>query len=135
MKFEIGKAIEHFQGSDITVIACGMPVHPALQVAKKLNAEGHSIGLIDMATIKPLDADAVLAAASRSRIILTIEEHNILGGLGAAVAEVLAENGSPARLVRHGIKDEYSLIGPPTHLYGHYKLDEPGIEEVIRAQL
>ncbi|MFM5954486.1 MAG: transketolase C-terminal domain-containing protein [Novosphingobium sp.] len=71
----------------------------------------------------------------RSRVILTIEEHNDLGGLGSAVAEVLAENGNPARLVRHGIKDEYSLIGPPTHLYGHYKLDEPGIEDVVRAQL
>lgn len=135
VKFEIGKAIEHFKGNDITIIACGMPVHPALQVAKKLNAEGHSIGMIDMATIKPLDVDAVLEAAGRSRIILTIEEHNILGGLGSAVAEVMAENSTPARLVRHGIKDEYSLIGPPTHLYGHYKLDEPGIEEVIRTQL
>ena len=133
--FEIGKAIEHLRGNDITVIACGMPLHPSIQAAQKLNAEGHSIGVIDMHTIKPLDVDAVLEAASRSRIILTIEEHNILGGLGAAVAEVLAEHGSPARLVRHGIKDEFSLIGPPTHLYRHYKLDEAGIESVIREQL
>ena len=85
--------------------------------------------------IKPLDVDAVLDAAARSSVIVTVEEHNILGGLGAAVAEVLAEHGSPARLVRHGIKDEYSLIGPPTHLYGHYRLDAPGIESVIREQL
>ena len=112
-----------------------MPLHPAIQAAKKLNGEGHSVGVIDMHTIKPLDVDAVLDAAARSSVIVTVEEHNILGGLGAAVAEVLAEHGSPARLVRHGIKDEYSLIGPPTHLYGHYRLDAPGIESVIREQL
>lgn len=85
-----------------------------------------------MATIKPLDRDAVLAAAARSRVILTIEEHNILGGLGAAVAEVLAEAGSPARLVRHGIRDAFALIARPSHLYAHYRLDEAGIEAVLR---
>lgn len=133
--FEIGKAITHLRGDDITIIACGMPLHPAIQAAKKLNAEGHSIGVIDMHTIKPLDKAAVLEAASRSRVILTIEEHNILGGLGSAVAEVLAENPNSARLIRHGINDEYSLIGPPTHLYRHYKLDEAGIEDVLRRTL
>lgn len=135
VEFTIGKAHEHMKGTDVTIIACGMPVHPALQVARKLNAQGHSIGLLDMATIKPLDVDAVREAAGRSKIILTIEEHNILGGLGSAVAEVLAENPGKARLVRHGIKDEYSLIGPPKHLYRHYKLDEAGIEEVVRNLL
>ncbi len=135
VEFTIGKAHEHMKGEEITIIACGMPVHPALQVARKLNDEGHSIGLLDMATIKPLDTGAILEAAERSRIILTIEEHNILGGLGSAVAEVLAENNSNARLMRHGIRDEYSLIGPPTHLYRHYKLDEGGIEEVVRDAL
>lgn len=133
--FEIGRAIEHLYGVDVTVIACGMPLHPSIQAATKLNAEGYSVGVIDMHTIKPLDVDAVLDAAARSGVIVTVEEHNILGGLGAAVAEVLAEHGSPTRLVRHGIKDEFSLIGPPTHLYGHYKLDAPGIEHVIREQL
>lgn len=133
--FEIGKAITHLRGDDITIIACGMPLHPAIQAAKKLNAEGHSIGVIDMHTIKPLDKAAVLEAASRSRVILTIEEHNILGGLGSAVAEVLAENPNSARLIRHGINDEYSLIGAPTHLYRHYKLDDAGIEDVLRRTL
>ncbi|MBW9064702.1 transketolase [Rhizobium herbae] len=130
--FVFGKAIEHAQGEELTIIACGLPVHPSIQVARKLNAEGRSVGVIDMATVKPLDRDAVLAAAARSKFILTIEEHNILGGLGAAVAEVLAEEGSPARLVRHGIRDEYALIAPPTHLYAHYRLDQAGIETVVR---
>lgn len=130
--FVFGKAIEHQRGEELTVIACGMPVHPALQAARKLAAEGRSVGVIDMPTVKPIDRDAILGAASRSATILTIEEHNILGGLGAAVAEVLAEEGSPCRLRRHGIRDEYALIAPPTHLYAHYRLDERGIEEVIR---
>ncbi|MBM7322167.1 MULTISPECIES: transketolase family protein [Agrobacterium] len=130
--FIFGKAIEHAAGEELTIIACGLPVHPSVQVARKLKAEGRSIGVIDMATVKPIDRDAILAAAARSKVILTIEEHNILGGLGAAVAEVLAEDGSPARLVRHGIRDEYALIAPPTHLYAHYRLDQAGIETVVR---
>jgi len=130
--FVFGKAIEHAQGEEVTIIACGLPVHPSEQVAKKLAAEGRSVGVIDMPTVKPIDREAILAAAARSKVILTIEEHNILGGLGSAVAEVLAEEGGPARLVRHGIRDEYALIAPPTHLYAHYRLDQAGIESVVR---
>ncbi|WP_170386361.1 transketolase family protein [Ruegeria atlantica] len=131
--FVFGKAIEHAKGEEVTIIGCGLPVHPSVQVAKKLNGEGRSVGVLDMPTVKPLDKEAILEAAERSKVILTVEEHNVLGGLGAAVAEVLAEAGSPARLVRHGINDEYALIAPPTHLYAHYKLDEKGIEEVVRG--
>jgi transketolase len=130
--FIFGRAIEHSKGEEITIIACGMPVHPALEAARKLGAEGRSVGVIDMATVKPIDRDAILEAAARCPVILTVEEHNILGGLGAAVAEVLAEAGSPARLVRHGIRDEFALIAPPTHLYAHYRLDAAGIEGVVR---
>lgn len=129
--FTFGKAIEHLQGEELTIIACGLPVHPALAVARQLNAQGRSIGVIDMATIKPLDREAVLAVASRSRLLMTIEEHNILGGLGSAVAEVLTDEGIGKRLIRHGIHDSYALIAPPTHLYAHYKLDETGIEDVV----
>jgi transketolase len=133
--FEFGKAIIHGIGNDITIIACGMAVHSAKQAMEALNRRGHSVGLIDMHTIKPLDREAVMAAARKSRIILTVEEHTILGGLGGAVAEVMAEEGGWARLVRHGIKDEYSLIAPPTHLYRHYKLDAAGVESVAQSCL
>lgn len=133
--FEFGKAVVHGIGNDITIIACGMAVHSAKQAMEALNGKGHSVGLIDMHTIKPLDRAAVMAAARKSRVILTVEEHNILGGLGGAVAEVLAEEGGGARLVRHGIKDEYSLIAPPTHLYRHYKLDAAGVESVAQSLL
>ena len=133
--FQIGKAKVHAIGKDITIIACGYPVHGAKAAMEALNAKGHSVGLIDMHTIKPLDAQAVLEAARASKVVLTVEEHNILGGLGAAVAEVMAENPARARLVRHGIMDEYSLIAPPTHLYKHYKLDAAGIEEIAARHL
>ena len=133
--FEFGKAVVHGIGNDITIIACGMAVHSARQAMESLNGKGRSVGLIDMHTIKPLDREAVMAAARKSRVILTVEEHNILGGLGGAVAEVLAEEGGGARLVRHGIKDEYSLIAPPTHLYRHYKLDAAGVENVAQSLL
>lgn len=133
--FTIGKAIEHIQGHELTIIACGLPVHPSLEAARKLNAEGRSVGVIDMATVKPLDREAVLRAAGRSKILMTAEEHNVLGGLGSAVAEVLADEGCGVKLLRHGIHDEYSLIAPPTHLYAHYKLDAAGIEEIARSAL
>ena len=133
--FEFGKAHEHFEGEELTIIACGITVHPALAAARKMKAEGRSVGVIDMASIKPIDRDAILRAAARSKRMMTVEEHNVLGGLGAAVAEVLADEGVGVKLKRHGIYDEYSLIAPPTHLYEHYKLDAAGIEEVALAHL
>lgn len=128
--FTFGKAVEHVAGEDLTIIACGMAVKNALDAAYAMRAEGKSVGVIDMASIKPIDREAIIIAAERSKKILTVEEHNVLGGLGSAVAEVLADEGVPAKLKRHGIYDEYSLIAPPTHLYAHYKLDAPGIKSV-----
>ncbi|GAA2245111.1 transketolase family protein [Herbiconiux moechotypicola] len=135
VEFVFGRGVEHSTGTDVTLIACGTQVHPSLAAAEALRAEGLSVGVIDMPTIKPLDAELVRAASARSALVVTIEEHNVLGGLGAAVAEVMAESPSRARLVRHGIHDEYSLIAPPTHLYRHYRLDAPGIAEVVREAL
>lgn len=132
---QIGRALIHATGSDLTIIATGSTVHPALAAAMELRGQGLSVGVIDMHTVKPLDRDAVLVAAGQSPVILTVEEHNVLGGLGGAVAEVLAEAGSGTRLVRHGMQDEYSLIAPPTHLYAHYRLDAPGIAAVAREAL
>lgn len=133
--FAFGRAITHGEGSDLTIIACGTMVHPSLQAAAALRADGVSVGVIDMHTIKPLDRDVVERAARTSRALMTVEEHNVLGGLGGAVAEVLSGLGGAPRLLRHGIPDAYSLIAPPTHLYRHYKLDAGGIEGVARTAL
>ena len=132
--FEFGTAVVHSEGEELNIIACGMAVHGALEAARKLNAAGRSVGVIDMASVKPIDREAILRAATRSKRMMTVEEHNVLGGLGSAVAEVLADEGMGVKLLRHGIYDEYSLIAPPLHLYAHYKLDAAGIEEMaLRA--
>ena len=133
--FEIGRAIEHGTGADLTIIATGSMVHPSLLAAAALRADGLSVGVLDMHTVKPLDETAVLAAAQRSPVLLTVEEHSILGGLGGAVSEVVAAEGLSTRVVRHGIKDEYVLVGPPTHLYRHYGLDADGVTEMARKAL
>ncbi|OZI61104.1 transketolase family protein [Bordetella genomosp. 11] len=133
--FVFGKAIVHEVGSDATLVACGITVRAALDAAASLRREGYSVGVIDMPTIKPLDREAVLAACARAPLMMTVEEHNVLGGLGSAVAEVLAEAGGGTRLVRHGIYDEYSLIAPPATLYAHYKLDADGIRETVLSHI
>jgi transketolase len=133
--FQLGRAITHGRPAPLTIIATGSMVHPSLQARDELAKQGVACQVIDMHTIKPFDVDAVRTAAEHSEVILTVEEHNVIGGLGSAVAEVLAENPGKARLVRHGINDEYSLVGPPTHLYRHYQLDAEGITKVAAATL
>lgn len=133
--FEFGKGIVHREGADVTFVACGSLVKPALDAAVELAAKGISVGVIDMPTVKPLDEELVRKTAANTDIIITAEEHNVLGGLGAAVAEIMAERPGRARLVRHGIKDEYSLIAGPKRLYAHYQLDAPGLVSVAEAAL
>ncbi len=133
--FKIGKAVTLRPGKDVTIIANGVPLPGALQAAETLASEGLDVRVVDMHTVKPIDRDAILEAARETGAILTVEEHNIYGGLGGAVAEVLAEAGVPCRFKRHGIYDEYSLIGPPLRVYEHYRLDGPGIAQVVREFL
>ena len=133
--FEYGKAIWHGRGKDATLIATGSMVRPSLDAAARLADAGIEVGVIDMHTVKPIDRDAVIEAAGLGGPLITVEEHNVLGGLGGAVAEVLADEASGVRLRRHGIEDTYSLIGPPTHLYAHYRLDAAGVEAVVREEL
>jgi transketolase len=135
LDFRLGEAIVHELGRDLTFIATGSMVAPTLEAARILRGDGLSIGVIDMHTIKPLDHDAVLRAAGSARTLMTVEEHSVVGGLGGAVAEVLADAGAGVRLHRHGLHDLYSLIGPPTHLYRHYGLDGEGIAAKARAAL
>lgn len=134
-EFEVGRAITHFRGKDLTIIATGSMVHPAREAVRDLRQNGHDVGLLDMHTLKPLDVEAVREAAERSRLLMTVEEHNTVGGLGGAVSEVVASEGLGVRVHRHGLQDLYSLIGPPTHLYSHYRLDAAGIAEEARAFL
>lgn len=134
-QFTFGRGIEHRTGADATFVACGMPVHSALKAAEQLEELGLSVGVVDMPTIKPLDEALLNDLSQRTGVVITVEEHNVLGGLGSAVAEVLAARNGGARLVRHGIQDEFSLIAAPTRLYEHYRLDTAGLVDVARAAI
>ncbi len=109
-QFELGKGALLKDGRDVTIIANGMMVQIALEAAKLLAAEGIDARVIDMHTIKPLDEEIVLKAAKETGAIVTSEEHNIIGGLGAAVSEFLAEN-CPVPVVKHGVNDEFGRSG------------------------
>lgn len=126
--FRIGKAATLRQGDALTFICCGSVVRATLDAAKLLAERGIEARVIDMHTIKPLDGAAIRKAASETGRILTIEEHNITGGLGSAVAEVLV---SEPRIIfeRHGVPDEFVPVGPPAALYAQYKLDAAGIAD------
>ena len=121
-KFEIGKAVTLKEGTDVTIIATGLMVNEAIEAAKTLEAEGISVELINMHTIKPLDNEAVIKAAKKTGCIVTAEEHNIIGGLGSAVAEVVAEE-CPVPVVRVGVNDEFGKSGPAVELLHLYGLD------------
>ena len=133
-KFEIGKAITMREGKDVAIIAAGLPVASAMEAAEKLAAEGIEARVIDMHTIKPLDEEAVLRVAKEIGKIVTVEEHSIIGGLGSAVAEVLAEQ-CPAKLKRVGIYDRYTESGPAEALIHHYGLDGDGVYNAVKAFL
>ncbi len=129
--FEIGKAVQLREGRDATIIACGNLVLPSLVAADLLTAEGLRIGVIDMHTIKPLDKEAILTAARTTGKIITAEEHNVLGGLGGAVAEVLAQElPTPMRMI--GINDLFASIGPTYDLMKKYGLTYEGISDTVR---
>lgn len=129
--FQIGRAARLREGSDITLIATGSQVHPSLAAADALQATGISARVVDMHTIHPLDTAEVVAAAQDTGAVLTVEEHNITGGLGSAVAETLADAGVAApRFRRLGVPDEHVLLGPPAALYAHYQLDAAGVASV-----
>ncbi|RJP66762.1 MAG: transketolase family protein [Candidatus Abyssobacteria bacterium SURF_17] len=129
--YTIGKSVLMRDGSDITLICCGVAVNAGVIVSSQLEGEGVSVRVINMHTIKPLDREAVVKAAKETRFIITAEEHNIIGGLGSAVAEVLAEEGAAVKLKRLGVRDEYSEIGYPEALYNRYNLDSDSMSRVI----
>lgn len=133
--FSIGKAVTVREGSDVSIIACGILVMAAIKAARKLAQEGIEAKVIDMHTIKPLDEEAVLAAARDIGVVVTAEEHTIIGGLGGAVAEVLAESGMPVKFSRIGLPDVYSTIGSPDALYARYGLDADGIYQRVKEIL
>ncbi len=136
-RFKIGKAHVFNEGKDAAIIATGLMVAEALAARDLLKAEGIDAAVINMSTIKPLDNEAVIAAAKRCGAVVTAEEHSIIGGLGSAVAEVLAES-CRAPLVRIGVKDTFGTSGDSDGLLKHYGLSAAdiaaGVKEAIRKK-
>jgi transketolase len=133
--FRIGGSTRLREGTTATIFAIGNLVHAALGAHDILAREGISLRVVDAYSIRPIDAEAVLEAARDHGTIFSAEEHNVTSGFGSAVAEVLAGAGAGARLVRIGMPDQYSLLGPPTHLYRHYGLDAEGVAATVRTAL
>ena len=133
-KFELGKGAVLRDGTDVTIIATGMNVQMALKAAELLAAEGISARVLDMHTIKPLDEELVLKAAKETGCIVTSEEANVLGGLGAAVAEYLSEN-YPVPVVRHGVNDEFGRSGKAPLVLEAYGITPEGIAEKAKKAI
>ncbi len=130
--FEIGKAIQLVDGTDITVIATGSCVFQAVEAAKVLDeTHGLKVRVLNMHTIKPIDRESVLKAVHETRRIVTVEDHNVVGGLGTAVADVIAESGKACGFHKLGILDEFAPIGLHEDLMAHYRTDMNGIVETV----
>lgn len=126
--FEIGKSVLVNDGTDITVIACGSCVFQAYEAAKILNADhGIKVRVINMHTIKPIDKEAIMKAVKETRRIITVEDHSVIGGLGSAVAEVIAEGGKACAFRRLGLQDKFSAIGLHEDLMSMHEIDTNGI--------
>lgn len=132
--FEIGKGVVLQEGADLTIIATGLEVNEAMEAAKLLAQDGIRAEVINMHTIKPLDAELVARSAAKTGKVVTVEEHSIIGGLGSAVAEVLAEK-QPAKLLRIGVEDRFGESGPAVKLLEKYGLDAAGIYNKIKTFL
>jgi transketolase len=135
--FEVGRLSRLRDGTDLTIVANGVTVQPALVAAETLADEGIEATVLDAHTVRPFDADGLCVDAARTGRVLVAEEHNVIGGVASACADALVDGGvSGVAFARLGMPvDEYALIGPPTHLYRHYGLDAEGIATAGRALL
>ena len=133
-KFEMGKGVNLRDGKDVTIVANGFMVHLALEAAEKLAAEGISARVINIHTIKPIDKDIILDAAEKTGAIVTAEEHNVIGGLGSAVAEVLCE-GCPVPMLRVGVEDKFGRSGKVQPLLDMYGLTADNIAAKAKAAI
>ena len=133
-KFEIGKGVVLREGTDVTIFATGLEVAEANIAADLLEADGISVNLINIHTIKPIDEELVVAAAKKTGKVVTVEEHSVIGGLGSAVCDVLSEK-APTKVMKIGINDVYGESGPALELIKKYGLDGQGIYEKVKEFL
>ena len=133
-KFELGKGVTYREGKDVTIVATGYMVHLAVLASDMLKEEGIDAGVINIHTVKPLDTELILNAAKNSGAIVTAEEHNIIGGLGSAVAETVGE-GCPVPVVRVGVEDLYGRSGKVPELLEIYGLTAENIAKKAKKAI
>ena len=131
-KFEIGKGVVLKEGTDVTIFATGLEVNESLEAAKLLEEQGISAQIVNIHTIKPIDAELIVKCAAKTGKVVTVEEHSIIGGLGGAVAEVLSEQ-CPTKMLRIGMNDTFGESGPAVKLLEKYELDAKGIAKNVAA--
>ena len=132
--FTLGRGIVMREGTDVTIVACGLMVQAALEAADALAERGVSAEVIDMHTIKPIDADLIVESASKTGRVVTCEEHSVIGGLGSAVCDVLAER-CPVPVRKVGVNDVFGVSGPATDLLHLYGLDAEGVIAAVDGLL
>ena len=133
-KFELGKGVQIGEGTDATVIATGLTVGEAIQAKEELAKEEINIRVVDIHTIKPIDKEVIIKCAKETKRIITIEDHSIIGGLGSAVCEVLAEE-YPCKVTRMGIKDQFGKSGKAEKLLEYFGLTKEAIIKEIKNNL
>ena len=130
-KFEIGKGVVLHEGTDVTIFATGLEVAEANIARDLLEADGISVNLINIHTIKPIDEELIVAAAKKTGKVVTVEEHSVIGGLGSAVCDVLSEK-APTKVMKIGINDVFGESGPALELIKRYGLDGQSIYEKVK---
>lgn len=131
-RFEMGKGVILKEGKDATLFVTGALAYHALAAAAELEKEGVGLRVVNIHTIKPIDRDLIIRSARETKKIITAEDHNVIGGLGSAVAETLSEH-CPALLKRIGVQDAFGESGTPEDLYRKYRFDAPGLKEQISS--
>jgi transketolase len=135
--FSLGGSIRYRKGRDVTLLSTGGILKDVVEAAELLQKQGIDAGVVSMHSVKPIDKNAIISAANESGGIVTIEEHNINGGLGSAVAEVCMDNGiSPKAFLRIGLDDRYSsIVGLQDYLKAYYEMDSSAIVKKVQALL
>lgn len=133
-KFELGKGVELVSGTDVTIIATGLMVYESMVAAEQLKAEGISARVINIHTIKPIDEEIIIKAAKETGLIVTAEEHSVIGGLGSAVCDVVSAN-CPVKVVKIGVNDVFGYSGPAVQLLKEFGLCSENVVKTVKQAL
>lgn len=133
-EFEMGRGIKIMEGDIATIISAGFTTHIALDAAKILDKEGIGVDVINMASIKPIDEDLIIESAAKTGLVITVEDHSVIGGLGGAVCELLSAR-NPAKVIRLGVQDKFGASGSPAELVSAYGFDADAVASAVRDNL